>query len=198
MPQSPLYLAIRPQVQHLIGHYQEQLVGLPSDAQNECAPRSHNLAAYAGKLKARPQAFNLGGFGGSLPNVDWAGVFSKFVASVTDLLRTMPGTAADKRQAVINAAADFYQQTLRPLLAGVVGMPVVFNLVVEPAIEKALPQLAGGLYDAIDGAITRLLVGQLQPNDGGAPVPGGGSRATTPNLPGGVDATNTAGGVAPY
>lgn len=88
-------------------------------------------------------------------DVNWAGVFSKFVASVTDLVVRAEGTEEDRRAAVQKAAVEFYVQVGRPILAAEVGRPVLFNNFVEPMAERAVAGLAGSLYDALSAVIAR-------------------------------------------
>lgn len=157
MAKSLLYFSIRPQVQQLIEHYS-------------------SLGAFPQLALTAPGQLNLG-------SVDWAGILSKFVATVTNLVSTLAGTPEDKKQAVVDAAEEFYQTALKPVLANAVGLPFIFNTFIEPNAEKAVVALAGGLYAAIDGVVTRLTTGGGTLAPAPAPAPAPGAPPAPPALP---------------
>jgi hypothetical protein len=96
----------------------------------------------------------------TLPQINWVDLLTRFVASAAGVAKSLPGTDADRRAAVVRATKDFYVQNLKPILAAMVGYPVVFDNVIEPAVENLIAGAAGGFYD---GLAKILAGGQPQP-----------------------------------
>lgn len=96
--------------------------------------------------------------------VDWVSILTRFVASAFDLFRHGQGSEQDRRNSAVLAGMDFYKQVLGPVVAQAVGHPFLFNSIIGPAIERSLPVLIGGLYDAVARIFARLAgEGQAQP-----------------------------------
>jgi hypothetical protein len=128
MSQSPLYQSGKDDVDRLIEHYRGQL----------------NVQVHG--------AYELTSGG----PVNWVDVLTRFVASAIQVFAGIQGSGPDQRQAVIDAGLNFYKQVLEPVLEARISHPLVFNNFIEPAIEKALPGVVGGLYDAL----AKILTGQ--------------------------------------
>ena len=123
------------------------------------------ISHYSQQLTAAPA-----GAKGLLFN--WSEVFTKFIASVTGgVLASPTGSLADKKQAVIEAAMSFWQQTGKQLAAGAVGHPFIFNYFIAPFIEQQIPVLVGGIFDALVAVLNK--------------VTGQGGQTTTTTQPGG-------------
>lgn len=106
----------------------------------------------------RPSAPGTGSIvpaGDAAGQIDWSNVITRFVASAIDLFANFGGDADQKKAAVIAAATQFYRDVVGPLVAEGVGHPFIFNTFITPAIEKLLPRLIGGVYDAITGIFDR-------------------------------------------
>ncbi len=126
------------------------------------AATQHNLEAliehYDAQLKQDPLiSGSARALGDKLPDINWYEVFTKFIASATQIVSTVNASPNDRRGAVIEAAVQFWRQSLSPLVADAVKMPWVFNTFVAPSIEQQIPILAGGLYDALASVFARLV-----------------------------------------
>jgi len=89
-----------------------------------------------------------------LPAVDWVGILTKFIGSVTNLAGQVVGASPeDRRQIVIDATMAFYKQSIQSYLATAIGHPFIFNTFIGPAIERALPAIIGQAYDALTGML---------------------------------------------
>lgn len=94
--------------------------------------------------------------------VDWAGVLTKFVASVVDLFANTTADPAQKRAAAVQAVMQFYRDVVAPMVAAAIGRPLLFAML-GPVLERLLPQVAGGLYDAIVQIFARKAGGAAPP-----------------------------------
>lgn len=126
---NPVSVQVSPQIQHLIKHYDQQL---------------------------KAQALRSGPGQPLVTTANWYEIFTKFVASATQIITSITGNPGDKRQAVIDAALAFYKQSIAPLLTQAVGTSWVFDTFIGPVIEREIPALAGGVYDALLAVFTRL------------------------------------------
>lgn len=103
------------------------------------------------------------------PAVDWTSLVTRFLASVTSLLNTSTGDPAQKKAAAVAAVVQFYHDVIQTQLVNAVGRPFIFNTFIGPAIENALPTLAGNLYDVLSTILTRV-AGGTAPVLPGVPV----------------------------
>lgn len=117
----------------------------------------------------------------ALDAIDWSNTITRFVASALDLFANFSGDPAQKKAAVITAALKFYHDVVGPMIAKGVGRPVIFNALVNPLIEAALPRIVGGVYDALIRIFDKKTANlpALPPAPVAPPV--------APNLPAGFD-----------
>lgn len=88
--------------------------------------------------------------GSPLPAVDWAGLLTKFVGSITNLVgQVVSATPEQRKQVVVDATLAFYKQSIRSYVETAIGHPFIFNTFIGPAIERALPAIIGQAYDAL-------------------------------------------------
>lgn len=132
-PQPIVYVTNQPAISALVSHYAAEVSRAPN------------------KLLSGP------GFvpGTALPDVDWASLVGRFLASATTLVDTFTGTDDQKRDAVIAAATQFYATVLEPFVQTAVGHPIVYRTVVGPLIAAMIPKIAGSAYDAVAGLLAR-------------------------------------------
>jgi hypothetical protein len=107
---------------------------------------------------------------------DWVSILTRFMATAFGLFAGGQGGEQDRRNSAILAGVNFYKQVLEPVVAQAVNHPLVFNSFIEPAIERALPGLIGGVYDAVARIVGKLTGGGQQ----GQPAPPPGTTTTPP------------------
>lgn len=136
------------------------------------------VQALVDHYKAEVQAQALSLPGAQAVEIDWTNIITRFVGSAIDLFGTFNGDPSQRKAAVIQAAIQFYNEVVEPLLAKGIGRPFIFNTLISPAIEKLLPKLIGGVYDALAKMFDRK-AGAGTTTQPAAPV--------APNLPPGFD-----------
>lgn len=109
------------------------------------------LQHYDGKLRGSVLSRAVGG------NINWAGIFTQFITTVTQIVSQVVGTPGDKEAAVEEAAMTFWKQTVEPILAQQVGSPWIFNTFIAPMIEKEIPVIVAGLYEAVSQVLTKII-----------------------------------------
>jgi hypothetical protein len=136
------------------------------------------VQALVDHYKAEVQAQALSMPGAQAIEIDWTNVITRFMGSAIDLFSNFSGDPAQRKAAVLAAVTQFYNEVVKPLLAEGIGRPFIFNTFISPAIEKLLPKLIGGMYDALVKIFDRKASG------GNATKP---ATPVVPNLPPGFD-----------
>lgn len=113
------------------------------------------VQALVDHYKAEVQAQALSLPGAQAIEIDWTNIITRFIGSAIDLFGSFNGDPAQRKAAVLQAAIQFYNEVVKPLLAEGIGRPFIFNTFISPAIEKILPKLIGGVYDALSKMFDR-------------------------------------------
>lgn len=84
--------------------------------------------------------------------VNWVDILTKFVASMHTFLVSAKGTPTEKRAAAVSAGVQFYKTAVRSPLQDAVSnplMPFLYDVFIGPSLDRLVPEMVGGLYDAL-------------------------------------------------
>lgn len=146
-PLPILYVQNQDAVQALIAHYKREVEAQAQQFRLFNRPGTGPQLIPSGQTPAPALPGDTG--------VDWGNVLTRFLGSAIDLFGHFNGDPSQRKDAVLAAALQFYRDVIAPMVGAGIGHPFIFNTLIEPAIEKILPRLIGGVYDAIAGIFDR-------------------------------------------